>query len=77
MIFRIACALVIAAQFVLLELYVRPTGRSAILFTFVGNPLLAIGVLLAIVWVFRVYRRIRHARMDRGSRDRAALGGAG
>ena len=74
---RLACALVIAAQLVLLNLYLHPTGRSAILFTFVGNPLLAAGVLLAIVWVFRVFRRIRSAKMDRGDRHRSLVGGGG
>jgi len=77
MIFRVACLLVIAAQLVLLELLLRPSGRSAILFTFVGNPLLAAGVLLALLWVLRIFRRIRSAKVDRGDRDRAALGGAG
>jgi hypothetical protein len=75
--FRIACALVIASQLVLLGLYLRPTGRSAILFTFVGTPLLAAGVLLAMIWVLRVFWRIRHAKVDRGTRDRVALDGRG
>lgn len=75
MIFRLACVLAIASQLILLYLYLRPSGRSAILFTFVGNPLLAAGVLLAIVWVFGVYRRIRRAKVDRGDRDRAVVGG--
>ena len=76
MIFRLACVFVIAAQLVLRYLYLRPSGGSAIVFTFVGNPLLAIGVLLAIVWVLRVFRRIQSAKVDRGDRDRAAHGGA-
>jgi hypothetical protein len=75
MIFRLACLFVIVSQLVLLTLYLRPTGGSAILFTFIGNPLLVAGVLLAIVWVLAVYRRIRSAKVDRGDRDRAALGG--
>lgn len=77
MMFRLACAFVIAAQLVLLYLYLRPSGHSAILFSFVGNPLLAAGVLLAIVWVFRVFRRIRRAKSDRDDRDRAAARSAG
>ena len=72
---RVACVLVIAAQLVLLNLYLHPTGRNAILFTFVGNPLLAAGVLLAIAWVIRVFWRIRRAKVDRGDRDRVAVGG--
>ena len=77
MIFRLACVLVIASQLALLYLYLRPSGRSAILFAFVGNPLLAAGVLLAIVWVLRVFRRIRSAKLDRGDGDRAAARSAG
>lgn len=77
MILRLACVLVIAAQLVLLLLYLRPSGHTAILFTFVGNPLLAAGVLLAIVWVLRVFRRIRSAKLDRDDRDRAAARSAG
>ena len=76
MIFRIACILAIAAQLLLLDLYLRPSGRSAIIFTFVGNPMLAASVLLAVFWVFRVFRRIRRAKVDRDDRDRAAHGGA-
>jgi hypothetical protein len=75
--FRIACALVIASQLVLLALYLRPTGRSAILFTFVGTPLLAAGVLLATIWVLRVFRRIRDAKVDHRDRDRVAVDGRG
>jgi hypothetical protein len=77
MTFRLACVLTIAAQLLLLGLYLRPSGRAAILFTFLGNPLLAAGVLLAIVWVLRVFRRIRSAKVDRGDRDRAAARSAG
>lgn len=75
--FRLACLLVIASQLLLLHLYLRPSGRSAILFTFVGNPLLAAGVLLAIAWVLRIYWRIRSASASRGDRDRPAVGRAG
>ena len=74
---RLASALVIVAQLVVIALYLRPEGRSAILFTFVGTPLLAAGVLLAIVWVFRVFGRIRRAKVDRGRRSGASPGVAG
>lgn len=77
MIFRLACLLSIAAQLLLLHLYLRPSGRSAIAFTFVATPLLALGVMLAIVWVFRTMRRIRSAKLDRGDRDRVSPGRAG
>jgi hypothetical protein len=71
---RLASVLVIVAQLVVIALYLRPEGRSAILFTFVGTPLLAAGVLLAIVWVLRVFGRIRRAKLDRGNRSGAATG---
>jgi hypothetical protein len=74
---RLACVLVIAAQLALLDLYLRPSGRSAIVFTFVGNPVLAAGVLLALLWVLRIFRRIRGAKVDRGGGNRAAGRGAG
>jgi hypothetical protein len=77
MIFRLACLLSIAAQLLLLHLYLLPSGRSAIAFTFVAIPLLVLGVLLAIVWVFRTVRRIRSAKLDRGDRNRVSPGGAG
>jgi hypothetical protein len=72
MTFRIACVLVIAAQLVLLALFLRPSGRSAIVFTFVGNPLLAAGVLLALLGLLFERRRGR-ATNDRGAGDGAAL----
>ena len=71
---RLASVLVIVAQLVVIALYLRPEGQSAILFTFVGTPLLAAGVLLAIVWVFRIFGRIRRAKLDRGNRSGAATG---
>jgi hypothetical protein len=77
MMFRLACVLVIASQLVLLNLYLRPSGHSAIAFSFLGNPLVAVGVLLAIVWVLRVYRRIRSAKLDRDVRNRAAARSSG
>lgn len=72
MILRLACALGIAAQLVLLDLLLRPSGRSAILFTFVGSPLVAAAVLLAMLWALRVFGRNRRAKLDRGDRDRGA-----
>ncbi len=72
---RIACALVVAAQLVLIALYLAPTGHRAIVFTFVGNPLLAAGVLLALVWLLQTSRRKRNANPDR-DRNGAPVGGA-
>jgi hypothetical protein len=72
---RLACALVVAAQLVLIALYLAPSGQRAILFTFVGNPLLAAGVLLALIWLIQTSRRKRNADPDR-DRDGAAVGGA-
>jgi len=69
---RLASALVIVAQLVVIALYLRPAGNSAIVFTFVGTPLLAAGVLLAIVWVLRIFGRIRRAKVDPGNRSGAA-----
>jgi hypothetical protein len=69
MMLRLASALVIVAQLVVIALYLRPTGGRAILFTFVGTPLVAAGVLLAIVWVLRIFGRIRRANVDPGNRS--------
>jgi hypothetical protein len=73
---RLASLLVIAAQLVVIALYLRPSGPHAILFTFVGTPLLAAGVLLAIVWVLRIFGRIRRAKVDGGNRSGPAAGAA-
>lgn len=53
---RVACALVVVSQLLLLPLLVEPTGRRAILASFVGAPLLAVGLFLGFVWWFRSQR---------------------
>jgi hypothetical protein len=54
---RFACALVIAAELVLLYLFMAPSGASAIVFSFAGNPLLVAGVGLAAWWLLRTRGR--------------------
>jgi hypothetical protein len=67
MLLRLACLLGIAAQILLVLFFLRPTGRSAIAFTFIGNPLLALAVLLGLLWWFRNHRETNDATMARGS----------
>ena len=43
---RLACLLVLVALVIAVVLAVRPTGPNAILFSFVGMPSLAAGILL-------------------------------
>ena len=48
---RIACALLLASQLVLVAMLLDLNGRAAIAFTFVGTPLLGAAVLLlALSW---------------------------
>jgi hypothetical protein len=63
-ILRVACALAIAAQLILLVLFSKPTGHSAIAYSFLGNPLLGVAVLLGLVWWWRNGRGA--ARRDAG-----------
>lgn len=65
---RLACALAIGALLLLIALFLHPTGRSAIGFTFVGNPLLGVAVLLGLLWWWR------HAR---GGSDATTAPGTG
>jgi uncharacterized membrane protein len=51
--FRVACALAIASQLVLLALFVQPTGATAIAFSFAGTPLLGTAMVLGLVWWIR------------------------
>ena len=46
---RIASALVLASQLVLVAMLLQLTGRSAIAFSFVGTPLLGAAVLLLLL----------------------------
>jgi hypothetical protein len=46
---RLACVFVVIALGFAANLAVETTGPNAILFTFVGTPMLAVGVLLYVV----------------------------
>jgi hypothetical protein len=48
---RIASALVLVALVLLLLVVTEPTGWNAILFSFVGAPLLGAGILAAILGI--------------------------
>lgn len=50
---RLAAVLIFFSQVLLLFLVFEPTGETAILFEFVGTPLLAVGVVLAFVALMR------------------------
>lgn len=54
---RLAALLLLASQAILLLLVYQPTGRSAILFSFVGTPLLGIGLILLAIAAFRARAR--------------------
>ncbi len=58
---RIAALLVIVSQLLLVWMVLAPTGRSAISFTFVGHPLLLVGIVLAFVALRRRLMRERAA----------------
>jgi hypothetical protein len=68
---RVACLLAIAALLLLIVLFLHPTGRSAIGFAFVGNPLLAVAVLLGLLWWWRNQRGRHDATMAPGAGARA------
>ena len=74
---RFACLLAIAAQLLLIALFVHPTGRSAIAFAFVGNPLLAAAVLLGLLWWWRNQRGRDDATMAPGAGAGAGSGSSG
>ena len=54
---RVAAALVIVSQLLLIWVALAPTGRSATYFEFVGHPILVIGIVLAFVALTRRLRR--------------------
>lgn len=58
---RIAALLVIASQALLVWVCLEPTGRTAILFSFVGHPLVVLGVGLGIWALARRKARERAA----------------
>jgi len=55
---RMAALLLLASQGILLLLVYQPSGPSAILFSFVGTPLLGLGLILFAVAAFRGRRRM-------------------
>ena len=57
---RLAALLLLVALGILLFLLYQPSGFSAILFTFVGTPLLAIGLILLLAVGLRARRRNSH-----------------
>ncbi len=57
---RIAAILILASQLVLVWVAVQPNGTTAIWFSFVGHPLLAVGCSLGL-WALT--RRLRGERM--------------
>ena len=59
---RIAAALVIASQLLLIWVALAPSGRSAIYFMFVGHPLVVAGCALGLVALTRRLLREREAR---------------
>lgn len=54
---RLAALLLLASQLILLLLVYQPSGPTAILFSFVGTPLLGLGLILLAVAAFRERRR--------------------
>jgi len=57
---RLAALFLLAALGILLWLLYQTNGTSAILFTFVGTPLLAVGLLLLLAVGLRARRRNSH-----------------
>lgn len=74
---RLACLVAIAAQLLLIALFLHPSGRSAIAFVFVGNPLLAAAVLLGLLWWWRDQRGRDDATMAPGADAGARRGSSG
>ena len=56
---RFAALFLLASQLILLWLLYQPTGFSAILFSFVGTPLLVVGLILLMIAAQRERRRGR------------------
>ena len=64
---RLAALFLLAALGILLWLLYQTNGTSAILFTFVGTPLLAVGLLLLLAVGLRARRRNSHGRKSHGA----------
>ena len=69
---RIAALLILGAIASLLWVTLWPSGRSAIVFSFVGHPLLVLGLLLGFVALSRRLRREAALRRLGAGADRAA-----
>jgi hypothetical protein len=59
---RIAAALVVASQLILVWVALRPSGQSASYFMFVGHPLVVVGCALGAVALARRLLRERSAK---------------
>ena len=69
---RIAAAFVLISQLILVWIAFDLSGRGAILFSFVGHPLLAVGIALGL-WA--MMRRLRRERIQAaGAAVRASVG---
>ena len=66
MIVRLVCLLLILSQAPLILLLLGATGRRAVAFSFVGAPLLAAGLALALLWWWRHHKEKRDAKPDGG-----------
>lgn len=65
---RIAALMVIAAQGILLWLVADMSGRTATAFSFLGHPLLGLGLLLGLIALVRRLRREAAAREEVAAR---------
>ena len=61
MILRLAAVLIILSQLILLGVLVDTNGSTAITFSFLGHPILGLGLLLALA---SIVRRSRHGASD-------------
>lgn len=64
---RLAALCIFLAMAILLRVTFRMDGQSAILFSFVGHPMLVVGLGLAVVALARRLRRERAAARDHAS----------
>jgi hypothetical protein len=73
---RVAAVLILASQLVLLAMAFDTTGANAILFSFVGHPLLVVGLGLAIwsLWRRRQTTTGAEAATDRGAAQETRRG---
>jgi H+/gluconate symporter-like permease len=67
---RIAALLVLLSQFLLIWVVLDTNGRTSIWFTFLGHPLVAVGVLVGIVALTRrLSRESQRQRMGEEPRS--------